>query len=166
MKLIVAEIQSITKHPDANKLNICQVFDGNQTYQVVCGASNVKLGLKSIFAPVGSTTPKGLQIKSAKIRGIDSFGMLCSARDLNVRAEDGIIDLAIDTKLGTALELIDVHFLSSTPWYSYKLVDNLYENLQTKKLTVSSKELDQSQFKLLSQTFYHEEKYLYRHYSV
>ena len=100
MKLITAKILSIKKHPDAQKLNICTVFDGTKETSVVCGASNVRENMITIFAPVGATTPKGLEIKVSELRGVASHGMLCSPRDLNVHAEDGLVDLPQTTELG------------------------------------------------------------------
>jgi tRNA-binding EMAP/Myf-like protein len=170
MELIVAEIKSFKKHPDATKLNVCEVFDGKNTMQIVCGASNVRTGLRTILAPVGSTTPKGLQIKEAKLRGVDSHGMLCSARDIDVLPEDGIIDLPAHITLGTKLSEVPSEFLSSTPWYSYDLVDSIWENSKTLKCEVyrknNSPKNDLKDFKLLSQTYFREGHYLYRHFKV
>ncbi len=80
---IVAEVKSVTKHPNADKLTVCEVFDGKQTLQVVCGASNVAANQKVVFAPVGTIIPNGnFEIKKAKIRGVESFGMICSEDEL------------------------------------------------------------------------------------
>lgn len=80
---IVAEVKSVTKHPNADKLTVCEVFDGEQTLQVVCGASNVAANQKVVFAPVGTIIPNGnFEIKKAKIRGVESFGMICSEDEL------------------------------------------------------------------------------------
>ena len=66
IKVVVAEIETVEKHPDADKLNLCQVNDGNASFPVVCGASNVRAGLKVAFAQVGAEL-SGIKIKKAKI---------------------------------------------------------------------------------------------------
>jgi tRNA-binding EMAP/Myf-like protein len=168
MELVVAEIKNIKKHPEATKLNICEVFDGTQTYQVVCGAQNARLGIKTILAKVGSVTPKGLQIKEAKLRGIDSYGMLCSARDLDVNPEDGIVDLPVNTKLGLNYKELNKDLLSSIPWHTFQLINSIYEDQQTKKLIVveaCNKNLNLNHHKLMSQTFFQNGHYIYRHFS-
>jgi phenylalanyl-tRNA synthetase beta chain len=102
-KLIVGEVISVKQHPDADKLRLCEVSDGSARSQVICGASNVREGLKVAFAPVGSTLP-GLKIKKAKLRGIESYGMLCSATELNLaESSDGILELPQDAPVGTDL---------------------------------------------------------------
>ena len=68
--LIIGEIKDIIKHPNADKLNLCKVYDGQNTLPVVCGAPNVELGQKIVFAPVGSTLPGNFKIKKAKINKI------------------------------------------------------------------------------------------------
>jgi phenylalanyl-tRNA synthetase beta chain len=80
---VVAEVKSVVKHPNADKLSVCEVFDGNKTLQVVCGASNVTANQKVVFAPVGTIIPNGnFEIKKAKIRGVESFGMICAEDEL------------------------------------------------------------------------------------
>ncbi|MFN3693641.1 MAG: YtpR family tRNA-binding protein, partial [Ignavibacterium sp.] len=70
---IVAEVKSVSKHPNADKLSVCEVFDGNENLQVICGAPNVAAGQKVVFAPIGTIIPNGnFQIKKAKIRGVES----------------------------------------------------------------------------------------------
>jgi tRNA-binding EMAP/Myf-like protein len=167
--LIVAEIKTCIKHPDAAKLQVCEVFDGKETVQIVCGAANARAGMRTILAPVGVTTPKGLLIKEAALRGVNSKGMLCSAKDLDISNEDGIIDLPATIAIGTKLKDVPVDFLSSTPWHSFSLVDSIWENLKDKKLTVIKKgeaEPSALDFRLLSQTFFQNGQYLYRHFKV
>ena len=72
-KVVVAEIVGIEQHPDADKLRVCQVSDGDSTTQVVCGAPNARLGLKMPFAQVGAVLPDNFKIKKAKLRGIESL---------------------------------------------------------------------------------------------
>ncbi len=109
---ISVEIKEIKKHPNADKLNICKVFDGKITYQVVCGAPNVRLGMKSVFANVGTFIP-GLNLKlmKGKIRGQESFGMLCSEKELTLSENhDGIIELDASSKLGLPVsDIIDIN---------------------------------------------------------
>ena len=99
---VVAEVQDVKKHPDADKLQICGVNTGNKTIEVVCGASNVRKGMKSVFADLGTIIPStGDKITKVKIRGIYSHGMLCSARDLGLSEDhEGIIKLPDDSKIG------------------------------------------------------------------
>ena len=115
-KFVVATIKDFHKHPNADRLNICTVDDGTKTYQVICGANNVKKGLKGIFAKDGMYIP-GTQIylKKGKIRGEISEGMLLSERELNLSDDhDGIIELSNNFENGTsaidALKLNDPVF--------------------------------------------------------
>jgi len=92
----IAKILKVEKHPNADKLKVCDVtLDGKKVIKVVCGAPNVREGLLTIYAPPGATIPKSsFKLKVAKIRGIESSGMLCSESELNLSTEsDGIIEL-------------------------------------------------------------------------
>lgn len=92
--VVVGEILSVQQHTDADKLRVCEVSDGDERFQVVCGAPNVRSGLKTAFAKVGAVLPGNLKIKKAKLRGVESFGMLCSAQELGMGDEaDGIMEL-------------------------------------------------------------------------
>ena len=104
--LIVAEIKSFEKHPNADRLNVCQVTtDGKNNYNIVCGAPNVSKGLKSVLALPGQLLPNGLKLKKSKIRDIESYGMLCSAAEIGLGQEsDGIMELPSDAKNGSSLE--------------------------------------------------------------
>lgn len=97
-KFVVAEIAAIEAHPDSDHLHICQVNIGNgKATQIVCGAPNARQGLQTIAALPGAMMPDGTLIFPGKLRGVDSYGMLCSARELglqNVSQERGIIELA------------------------------------------------------------------------
>ena len=96
---VVAEIKGVTKHPEAEKLHICEVFDGKKTLQIVCGANNVKKGLKVVLAPVGTIMPLNkMKIKTTKIRGVESSGMLCAESELfeNDTDDRGIIEINAD----------------------------------------------------------------------
>src|SRR5690606_2709 len=75
--VVVAEVKSTRAHPNADSLTICEVDDGCQLHQVVCGAPNVRAGLRVPFARIGAILPGDFAIKKAKLRGEESFGMLC-----------------------------------------------------------------------------------------
>lgn len=102
----VVEITSIEPHPEADKLNIVTFkVSEDKTFQVVCGASNVKVGLKTPFAPIGTTLPVGFTLEPKKIRGILSEGMLCSEEELGLAdSSAGIMELSSDSAIGTTLK--------------------------------------------------------------
>lgn len=95
--IVVGRVLEVEKHPDADKLVVAKVTDGKETFQVVCGAPNCRPGIKVAFAKIGAslTDDKGVfAIKKSKLRGVESFGMLCSAQELGLGAEnDGIMEL-------------------------------------------------------------------------
>jgi phenylalanyl-tRNA synthetase beta chain len=98
--VVIGEIVSAEKHPDADRLQLCKVNVGKETLQIVCGASNARVGIKVPCALVGAALP-GIAIKQASVRGIDSFGMLCSSKELGLAAEaDGLLELPNDAKVG------------------------------------------------------------------
>ena len=104
--VIVAEILEAEKHPQADKLRVCNVSigEGAATLQIVCGAANARAGLRTALAQVGATLPGGLHIKAAKLRGVESAGMLCSAKELGLaETSDGIIELPADAPVGTSV---------------------------------------------------------------
>ena len=102
--VVVAEIISATQHPDADKLQVCQVSDGSETFQVVCGAANARAGLKTAFARVGAVLPGDFNIKKAKLRGVESMGMLCAEDELGISDDHGgIMELAADAPVGLDL---------------------------------------------------------------
>ncbi|MBI4412688.1 MAG: phenylalanine--tRNA ligase subunit beta [Deltaproteobacteria bacterium] len=82
--VVVGHVLKVDRHPNADRLSLCLVTDGKETYSIVCGAPNVTVGKKYPLALLGAKLPNGMEIKQAKIRGIDSFGMLCSAKELGV----------------------------------------------------------------------------------
>ncbi|BCG23898.1 phenylalanine--tRNA ligase beta subunit [Pseudomonas tohonis] len=111
--VVVGEVLSTEQHPDADKLRVCQVSNGSETFQVVCGAPNVRPGLKIPFAMIGAELPGDFKIKKAKLRGVESFGMLCSANELQISEDHGgLMELAADAPVGEDfrryLELDDV----------------------------------------------------------
>ncbi len=93
--VVIAEVTAVSKHPDADKLSLCKVDDGSgELIDVVCGAPNVVQGMKTPFARPGVTLPNGMKLRQAKIRGVVSNGMLCSAVELGLGDEsDGIMSL-------------------------------------------------------------------------
>lgn len=102
-KIVVGKVAACEKHPDADKLNVCQVDLGGETRQIVCGAPNVAAGQYVPVAVVGATMPGGLEIKPVKLRGVDSAGMICSSTELGLpKTNDGI--MVLDESIG-ALEL-------------------------------------------------------------
>ena len=103
--VVVAEIVGLAPHPQADKLRVCQVSTGTgPALQIVCGAPNARLGLRTALAQVGATLPGDLRIKVAKLRGVESRGMLASARELGFAdASSGILELSADAPLGRSL---------------------------------------------------------------
>ena len=103
--VVVAEIVSAEPHPDADKLRVCSVNTGTETVQIVCGAPNAAAGLKAPLAQPGAKLPGGIKIKKAKLRGVESQGMLCSGAELNLSEDhDGLLALAADAPVGTPIE--------------------------------------------------------------
>jgi phenylalanyl-tRNA synthetase beta chain len=114
--VVVAQILASEKHPNADKLSVTKIDDGSGTpLQVVCGAKNYKVGDKVPLATVGTELPGGMKIGKAQMRGVDSSGMLCSAKELALpEGENGLLILDPNLKVGTpiaeALGLDDVIF--------------------------------------------------------
>lgn len=105
---MVGHVETKDKHPNADKLSICSVNIGDETLQIVCGAPNVAAGQKVVVAKIGAVMPSGMLIKAGNLRGVDSFGMLCSARELaipNAPSEKGILVLSEDAVVGSAFEV-------------------------------------------------------------
>ncbi|MBI5556449.1 MAG: phenylalanine--tRNA ligase subunit beta [Deltaproteobacteria bacterium] len=107
----VAEILSVTPHPDADRLVVCQVAVGGETMQVVCGAPNARAGLFTAIALPGTTLPSGLAIKQSKIRGQVSSGMLCSEKDLGIsESHSGIMELTwLRESGGDLAQVLELH---------------------------------------------------------
>jgi phenylalanyl-tRNA synthetase beta chain len=103
--VVVAQIVDAVQHPQADKLRVCQVSTGTgPALQIVCGASNARAGLRTALANVGAELPGGLKIGAARLRGVESRGMLCSSKELGLGdTNPGIIELPEDAPLGAAL---------------------------------------------------------------
>jgi phenylalanyl-tRNA synthetase beta chain len=103
--VVVAEITGAEKHPEADRLQVCTVDAGTgETVQIVCGAPNARVGLKAPLATVGAVLPGGMEIKPAKLRGMESFGMLCSAKELGTDNDaSGLLELPADAPVGKPL---------------------------------------------------------------
>ena len=101
----VGKVIECGQHPDADKLSLCQIDIGSgDLLQIVCGARNVRTGLKVAVAIVGATLP-GIKIKKAKLRGVESYGMLCSEVELGLAEQsDGILELPADALIGTSFK--------------------------------------------------------------
>ena len=156
----VARITKVSPHPHKNSLSLCEVHDGKESFQVVCGSAHLKEGMLTIFAGAGSTLPSGQTLQEVTIAGVNSPGMLCSAKDLGISHESGIINLPPNTTPGTPVEEVDITLLSSIPWHTYKEVDSLYRN-PNGKLTITTGENPQKG-ELLSKTYFHNGEYFYR----
>jgi len=102
--VVVAEIVEAARHPQADKLQVCTVRTNKDTLQIVCGAANARVGLKTALATVGAKLPGDKAITAAKLRGVESFGMLCSAKELGLAdTSEGILELPADAPLGVDL---------------------------------------------------------------
>ena len=103
--VVVAEIVATEPHPNADKLRVCSVNTGSETVQIVCGAPNAAAGLKTPLARPGAKLPGGIKIKKAKLRGVESQGMLCSGAELNLSEDhDGLLALAADAPVGAPID--------------------------------------------------------------
>src|SRR5690625_5112316 len=110
--VVVAEITSCEQHPDADRLQVCEVNTGTENLQIVCGAPNARAGMKAPLAKIGAVLPEGFNIRRSKLRGVESHGMLCSAKELGLTDDaSGLLELPQDAPLGqdlrTWLELDD-----------------------------------------------------------
>lgn len=139
--MVVARIAEIAPHPDADKLRVCKVDDGSgELLQIVCGAPNAAAGLVVPLARVGAELPGGMKIGVAKMRGVTSSGMLCSARELGLSQDHGgLLELSGDLKPGTdirqALDLDDTLFV-------LKLTPNRADCLSIHRRGARSRRLD------------------------
>jgi len=117
-QFIVAEVLERTKHPNADKLSVCSVNDGKNTLNIVCGAPNVRAGLKIALARIGDVIPAGnMKIERRKIRGVESEGMICSSSELGLGDDSGgILELDNSLKVGG-------RFVDECPWAYDTVID-------------------------------------------
>ncbi|MGD8313090.1 MAG: phenylalanine--tRNA ligase subunit beta, partial [Gammaproteobacteria bacterium] len=103
--VVVGEVVSVAAHPDADKLRVCSVsIGGEDSLQVVCGAPNVRAGSRYPLATVGTVMPDGMEIRRSRLRGVESCGMLCSARELGLGEDHaGLLELPADAVAGISL---------------------------------------------------------------
>lgn len=122
-EVLVARVLEVKKHPNADRLSLCQVDAGSGSpVEVVCGAPNVTAGKTYPFAPVGATLPGGLTLDRRKIRGVESNGMLCSAKDLGLGVEhDGLLEITTDLPPGAK-------FLDALPIADEQILLEVYAN--------------------------------------
>ncbi|PAF35094.1 phenylalanine--tRNA ligase subunit beta, partial [Terribacillus saccharophilus] len=114
--VVVGYVESCEQHPNADKLNLCQINVGTETYQIICGAPNIAQGQKIAAALPGARLPGGVKIKKAKLRGVESHGMVCSLQELGIDEKfvpkdvtDGIFVFPEDTEVGTPVaELLNL----------------------------------------------------------
>jgi phenylalanyl-tRNA synthetase beta chain len=104
-EVVVGEIVEAVQHPDADKLRVCKVAVGQaEPLQIVCGAPNARVALRAPTAVIGAVLPGDFKIKRAKLRGVESFGMLCSAKELGLSdASEGLLELPADAPVGASL---------------------------------------------------------------
>ena len=99
--VVVAQIIAAEQHPNADKLQVCTVNAGDETVQIVCGAPNARAGLVAPLAKVGAVLPGNFKIKKAKLRGVESQGMLCAGAELTISEDnDGLMELPADAPIG------------------------------------------------------------------
>jgi len=145
--VVIAKVTHREQHPDADRLSLCRVDTGTgEETQVVCGAPNVREGITVLFATVGSVLPGDFKIKKTKIRGVESFGMICSASELQISTEsDGIMELETDLPVGTSADALygftdtvfDIEVTPNRPdWLSHLGVAREVAALQGKKMSM------------------------------
>ena len=146
-KVVVARVVHHEQHPDADRLSLCRVDDGTgEPVQVVCGAPNVREGITVLFAQVGAVLPGNFKIKKSKIRGVESFGMICSANELELAAEaDGIMELETDLAPGSSADelygfrdtILDIEVTPNRPdWLSHLGVARVVSAIYDTKLSL------------------------------
>lgn len=102
--VVVGEIISAEPHPNADKLRVCRVNSGEEELQIVCGAPNARVGIRIPLAKVGAVLPGDFKIKKAKLRDVESFGMLCAREELGVSGDSaGLWELPSDAPIGQSL---------------------------------------------------------------
>src|SRR5438067_3384140 len=125
---IVGEVITAEKHPNADKLRLCTVSDGANSLQIVCGAPNARAGIKVVLAKPGTVIPaSGEALKLGTIRGVESRGMMCSARELLLGEDhNGIIELPANAKAGASVvpPLVEAGLLADDPLFDVAITPN------------------------------------------
>lgn len=152
--VIVAEVTDVQPHSDADRLRVCQVNDGATTHQVVCGAPNVRPGLKVAYATVGAELPvsdpepgkaSSFRIRQARLRGVESSGMLCSADELGLSEEaDGLLELPANAPVGTDIR---TYLDLDDTWLELDLTPNRGDCLSIRGLAREISVLNQLDFR-------------------
>jgi phenylalanyl-tRNA synthetase beta chain len=143
--VVVARVMKRQAHPNADKLSLCEVNDGSQILQIVCGAKNFKEGDLVPLAREGAELPGGFKIKRSKIRGQESFGMLCSSEELGLgKAGDGL--LILDSSLKEGLPLAEALGLDD-PIFEVETTANRPDHLSIRGLAREIAALSQKKFK-------------------
>jgi len=109
-QVIIAKVVAAGKHENSDHLTVCKIDTGKEEIQVICGAPNVKVGIKTALAPIGTVIPNlftdgvNYKIKKTKLRGVASYGMLCSAKELGISDDDsGILEFPEEYEIGLPL---------------------------------------------------------------
>lgn len=131
-QILVAKVESVEKHLNADKLVVCKVNNGGEVIQIVTGAPNVKAGKKYPLAAIGITLPNGMTMKKAKLRGLESYGMLCSESELGI--EEFIFSDEFESKADGLLGLPDDFEVGSSLSEALKIDDTLL-NIDNKSIT-------------------------------
>jgi len=104
--IVVAEVLEVVQHPQADKLKVCSVHSGKKKFQIVCGAPNVHIGMRAPLALPGAKLPSGLKLKTIRLRGVQSTGMLCSAKELGLSDDtSGLMELPADAPVGKSMAI-------------------------------------------------------------
>src|SRR5574344_414091 len=140
-KVVVAKVLSKEKHPDADKLNVCQVDLGDEVTQIVCGASNVEAGQTVAVATIGAILGNDFKIKAAKLRGVESNGMICSSTELGLpklndypSLNDDIIEIGLTPNRGDCLSILGVA-RELAAFYDLPLIE-LDKNINSHELSI------------------------------
>ena len=166
-KILTAQIIKVLPHPDAKKLKLCTVYDGQEELQIVCGAHNAREGIITVLAQTGSLLPNGTKIEKATLRGVESYGMLCSARELGLTDEGGIVDLPPETALGTPFTTMDQNLFSSIPWYSFEEKEAFWQRKNSNEILIKrdgTTPENIQDYQLISKTYWNNGEYIYRNF--
>ncbi|MEN9343902.1 MAG: phenylalanyl-tRNA synthetase beta chain [Chlamydiota bacterium] len=126
--VVVGEVLEAVQHPSADRLRVAKVTDGKEVFQVVCGAANCRAGIKTPFAKIGAKLDSGaFNIKKAKLRDVESFGMLCSSDELQLGSSEGIMELPSEWETGK-----DIAFYFRDEIFELSLTPNLGHCLSVK----------------------------------